>query len=120
MSISYAQLTGHIELNNSLLGVGYSGHASGLNNPDDEAIPDIGPIPRGEWRIARWDDHHGDKGPQVAVLEPVEHDAHGRTGFLIHGDNSALDHTASRGCVIAARTIRDALRSSGEMQLFVT
>lgn len=120
MAIFYAQATGHIEINGSMIGVGYSGHESGLNNPDAEAIPDVGPIPRGEWRIARWDDHHGDKGPQVAVLEPVGHDAHGRSGFLIHGDNAALDHTASHGCVIAARTIRDALRASGESRLLVT
>lgn len=117
--ISYDQKSGNISIRNTFVGVGYSGFGPGLDNPDMEADADIGPIPAGKWEILRWDDHHGEKGPQVAVLAPVGHDAHGRSAFLIHGDNPQLNHTASHGCIVAGRSIRDALRASGEMELTV-
>lgn len=120
MAISYEQKTGNIKIRNTLVGVGYSGNGDGLDDPDMEAMSNIGPIPRGEWRIDHWDDHHGEKGPEVAVLSPVGHNAHGRSAFLIHGDNAAGNHSASHGCIIANRTIRDALRASGEVQVIVT
>lgn len=117
--ITYHQINGHIELKGNLLGTCYSGHGVGLNNPAKENMENIGPIPRGRWKIIRWDKHHGDKGPCVAVLEPVGHDAHLRSAFLIHGDNEDLNHTASHGCIIAARAIRDQLCASGDMDLEV-
>ena len=46
----------------------------------------------------------------------------GRGGFLMHGDNSLLNHTASEGCIIAPRGIRDlvaAARAAGDNQLTV-
>lgn len=118
--ISYDQKTGHIAIRNTIIGTGYSGFGPGLDNPDMESVPNVGPIPRGEWHIERWDETHGDKGPQVAVLAPVGHNAHGRSAFLIHGDNALGNHTASHGCIIANRTIRNALRASGETALIVT
>lgn len=118
--IGYDQKTGHITLRNTLVGTGYSGHGVGLDNPDLETMANVGPIPRGEWRIMRWDDVHGDKGPIVAILAPMHHDAHGRSAFLIHGDNSAGNHSASHGCIIAGPEIRKALRASGETKLVVT
>ena len=98
----------------------YSGHAEGLNNPALENVHDIGPIPAGKWRIARWDDHHGDKGPVVAVLEAVGHDAYGRSGFLIHGDNSQGNFSASHGCIITGLAIRTTMRDTGDTDLLVT
>lgn len=118
--IGFDQKSGNIDLRETFIGAGYSGHGVGLDNPDLEAMANIGPIPRGEWQIVRWDDVHDDKGPVVAVLEPVGHDAHGRTGFLIHGDNPQLNHAASHGCIIAGRSLRDALRASGDTKLVVT
>ena len=97
----------------------YSGHGPGLNNPLRESMHDIGPIPAGLWHIVRWDDHHGDKGPVVAVLEPIGHDAYGRTGFLVHGDNSKGDFSASHGCIVASHAIRQAMRESGATHILV-
>jgi len=60
-------------------------------------MPNVGPIPRGNWAIGdpvQIPNH----APPVFPLSPVGHDAHGRTGFLIHGNNVAND--ASRGCII--------------------
>lgn len=118
--IEYEQTRGDILIRNTQIGVGYSGFGPGLDNPDMEEVPNVGPIPRGLYDIVRWDDHHGDKGPQVAVLKPHGHNAHGRSAFLIHGDSPEMNHTASHGCIVASKTIRNALRASGETQLKVT
>jgi hypothetical protein len=120
MTWTYTQLHGQAIHNGQIVGIGYSGYHEGKNNPDMEAVHAVGPIPRGHWRIVRWDDHHGDKGPQVAVLEPVGHNAHGRTEFLIHGDSASHPGEASHGCIIMARPIRDQWRASGDMDIEVT
>lgn len=120
MTWTYTQLRGQILNNGEFVGTGYSGYGVSKNNPDDEALQAEGPIPRGQWKIVRWDDHHGEKGPQVAVLEPVDHDAHGRSAFLIHGDSSEHPGQASHGCIIANREIRDQWRASGDTDILVT
>lgn len=97
----------------------YSGHADGLNNPNMEAVKMMGPIPRGRWRIVQWDDHHGSLGPIVAILEPVGHDALGRSEFRIHGDNPLDNFTGSDGCIVADHNLRVAMRASGDMDLEV-
>lgn len=118
--IVYDQASGHITIRSTLIGTGYSGFGPGLDNPDMESVPSVGPIPRGGWKIERWDDHHGEKGPQVAALSPVGHNAHGRSAFLIHGPHADDHQDSSNGCIIAGRTIRNALRASGETTLEVT
>ena len=117
--ITYSQVSGGISIGDEFVGTGYSGHGQGLDNPGLEGEPNIGPIPRGSWKIVRWDDQRGDKGPIVAVLCPVGHDAHGRSGFLIHGPHANDHHDSSHGCIIASRGIRIALRASGETHLEV-
>jgi hypothetical protein len=67
-----------------------------------------GPIPRGAWTIGEFFDDPGGKGPVVAHLTPCEGtETFGRSGFMIHGDNQALNHSASEGCIVAPRFIRD-------------
>lgn len=107
----------HIKLEGSPV---YSGHGEGLNNPDREKEHNVGPIPAGLWNIRAWRDAYGSKGPCVAFLEPFGHDAFGRSGFLLHGDNRAGNFTASDGCIIAPRPIRERLRASGQTRLMVT
>lgn len=92
---------------------GYSGHGEGVNNPEMETVQAVGPIPAGKWKIERWDAHHSHLGPVVAVLVPVDHDAHGRSAFRIHGDNSKMNHTASNGCIVLSRAAREAWRDNG-------
>lgn len=104
---------------NGYSGHGYSGHGAGVLNPGLESVHGVGPIPAGKWRVVEWINNYPTKGPVVARLEPVGHDAHGRTGFLIHGDNAEQNHTASHGCIIAARFIRQAWRASKDLNLEV-
>lgn len=120
MTWAYSQGHGALTHNGSPVGYGYSGNGAGLNNHSMEADAGVGPIPCGHWHIDRWDAQHSDKGPCVGVLEPVGHNAHGRSEFLIHGDNSAANHSASHGCIILGPALRHAMRDSNDRELIVT
>lgn len=113
---TYSQRTGTLtDANGVVLGHGYSGRGTGLNNPDSQDLTDVGPCPQGLWSIVEFFDDPGGKGPIVSHLSPLpETDTYGRTGFMIHGDNSEADHTASEGCLIFARPIREALKASAD------
>lgn len=102
-------------------GIGYSGHGEGVNNGALEAVHDVGPIPKGLWRIGPWFDDPGGKGPIVCHLTPLSGtDTYGRTGLMCHGDNGAGNRSASHGCIVLARPLREAIRDSGDSTLNVT
>lgn len=79
----------------------YSGIGEGFDNPADQAVPNMGPIPVGAYIIGPAFDHP-QCGPLTMRLTPtLDTDTFGRSGFCIHGDNKSMNHTASHGCVIA-------------------
>jgi hypothetical protein len=93
----------------------------GLNNPAEQSVEGVGPIPQGEWTIGSFFDDLGGKGPMVAHVTPASStEAFGREGIMIHGDNGAADHTASEGCIILPRLLREQIMSSGDRALVVT
>lgn len=97
MSHTYDARTGIWRFTDGHYWTGYSGTGEGRNNPDLEARRSLGPIPVGKWTIHP--PHRSpNTGPYTMALTPLEHDAHGRSLFRIHGDNST--HTASHGCII--------------------
>jgi hypothetical protein len=51
MPWSYSQSTAALFLDGALIGAGYSGNSAGLNNPDLQNDPDVGPIPQGSYTI---------------------------------------------------------------------
>ncbi len=110
----YNQLTGELIRNGQVVGTGYSGSRSGggLNNPAMENVRGVGPIPSGPWRIGSPYDHDR-KGPVTMRLTPDGHAAHGRTGFLIHGDSLSNPGDASEGCIVLPRGIRETIANSG-------
>lgn len=118
MTWSYSQSTGALrDTKNFLVATGYSGFGAGRNNPSMEAWHDVGPIPRGPYHIRqKYDDQH--LGHIVMHLDPVGHDALGRTAFRIHGDNA--DSNASHGCIILSRSTRELLAASTDKMLLVT
>jgi hypothetical protein len=123
MPFTYQQTTGRFSRDGTLIGIGYSGHGAGLNNPQMEAVHGVGPIPAGPWTIGP---AHADGalGPIAMNLDPVApFDAHGRTLFRIHGDNDLLNHTASDGCIVLGpayrRQIAEAV-AGGDNDLTVT
>ena len=118
MTWTYTQKTGVLTHDGRVIGYGYSGIDAGLNNPAMEDDHGVGPIPRGNWKIGSvYSSDH--LGPMVMNLDTVGHDAHGRSLFRMHGDNSLGNHTASHGCIIMARPIRQLVASTGDTTLVV-
>jgi len=112
----YVQSTGAIyRPDGSWLADGYSGRAQGLDNPEMEAVISTGPIPTGIYTLG---DVNDEKGPYTIRLIPASaNDMHGRSGFLIHGDNKEVNHTASEGCIIMPRLARIELSSGGTLRV---
>lgn len=119
MAWKYDQCTGVLSKDNIYVGIGYSGHDDGKNNPDMEKVSGVGPIPKGEWKII------GHKnsvhtGPFSILLMPnISTNTFGRSAFRIHGDSIKHPGTASRGCIILSRNVRDKIWNSGDRDLIV-
>lgn len=108
------------------IGNGYSGREAGLNNPAMQGVQDVGPIPVGTWSIGPAFTH-ALAGPVTMRLMPVAGtNTLGRDGFMIHGDtavhaaNPTPDNSASHGCVVLARNLRDQIAASDDRSLIVT
>lgn len=120
MAWTYNSKTGQLkDGDGNLVGTGYSGHGEGVNNPDLEAQPDVGPIPRGTYTIGDFFDDP-EKGPIVAHLTPwAGINVFGRSGFMLHGDNPDGNESASLGCIIMPRDARLSVKNSGATILLV-
>jgi len=119
MSWMWDQSAGTLSRDGVLVSRGYAGSGRGRNNPALQAVPSVGPIPRGRWRIAGVKDS-ANTGPFTIVLEPAPGtDALGRSAFRIHGDSMRAPGTASRGCIILPRAIRERIWRSGDRDLIV-
>lgn len=118
---TYAQKTGALrQQNGKVAGTGYSGFDNGKNNPAMQAIHDIGPIPQGSWIITGPPFNTPQHGPFVLRLLPSRTtNTFERSGFLMHGDSTHAPGTASRGCIIMPRTVREQVWNSGDTDLEV-
>lgn len=115
----YSQSSGQLwDDAGEVMGIGYSGHGEGKNNPLLQGVRNVGPIPRGYWVIAGVYDS-ARVGPLTLRLEPHLHDALGRTYFRIHGDSIKNPGEASKGCIIQGRVIRQAMVDSKDKLLLV-
>jgi RHS repeat-associated protein len=124
----YSQSTGQMthvlpDGSKQVVGTGYSGKDEGLNNPKAQDKPNVGPIPQGDRKIEPQKDNvtgQGHKLPASMRLDPSKDtDTFGRSGFLIHGDNSQQNHSASNGCIILNRPTRNQIGGSGDNNLTV-
>ncbi|KFJ12528.1 RHS repeat-associated core domain protein [Delftia acidovorans] len=118
-SCVYTQSTGNLTctrdgietVNNN----GYAGAGQGRNNPDMQDVLNTGPLPRGNYTIGEAF-RHRTAGIATRRLTPApENDMQGRAGFLIHGDNAT--GTASEGCIVMPRTIRDSLNDGDSLEV---
>ena len=107
----YRQSTGHILRNGSIIAIGYSGHGVGKNNPECEAIADVGPIPKGLYVVGAIRDS-ANTGPLTIELNPLHHTACGRSDFRIHGDSKAHPGEASHGCIVLSNAVRQLIKFS--------
>lgn len=117
---TYQQGTGRLSRNEQPVAIGYSGFGEGKNNPALQGVPDIGPIPRGDYTIGPPEcvDVPGPHGPYVLRLTPHQ-PVGGRDGFLIHGDSIEHPGQASHGCIILARGFRSLIVTSRDTLLRV-
>lgn len=98
---------------------GYSGNGAGYNNPSMQHKPNEGPIPQGSWTIGT-PYNSPNVGPFAIPLTPNPGtNDYGRTDFRIHGDNSCMCGSASEGCVIYNRNIRNEIINSGDTTFIV-
>jgi Protein of unknown function (DUF2778) len=118
MTWQYQQSTGELSYNGEFEGTGYSGTGVGWNNPAQETVPNVGPIPTGNYMIGAAYDDIGGLGPCVMHLDPDEDtDTYDRSLFRIHGDN--VNHDASHGCIILGPAIRRKIAASADRALVV-
>lgn len=116
---TFVQDTGELLRDNLHIDMGYSGKGSGKNNPDAQTVPDMGPIPCGDWEICGPPYETTHHGPYVLRLEPQNVITFGRSGFLIHGDSLEHPGEASEGCIILPRGTRNRIWQSGDTMLEV-
>jgi hypothetical protein len=115
----FEQKTGHLLHEGEYIATGYSGHGDGRCCPEKQSVPQVGPIPVGHYEISGQYQHPA-KGPVVMRLTPApENKMFGRSGFLIHGDSIAKPGTASEGCIILGRPIREKIAKSPDKELLV-
>ena len=119
MTWIYSQESGKLSWGDTVVGTGYSGNEEGKNNPAFERTPNVGPIPRGQYEIGPPFDTetHGPFVMKLTASGPTY--TYGRSGFLIHGDSVYAPGTASEGCIILARAVRERIASSQDNLLTV-
>ncbi|MDE2367519.1 MAG: DUF2778 domain-containing protein [Burkholderiales bacterium] len=102
---------------------GYAGHGIGVNNAPLDVLPSIGPLPSGTYEIGPQQTNVTGAGlslPGSMRLTPDPNNwMYGRAGFLIHGDNSRGNRSASEGCIIEPRGVRDIIGQSQDRTLRV-
>lgn len=119
MAWTYEQSTGRILQDGVRVAIGYSGAGECKNDPASQDVHNAGPIPRGHYSIGAPCDTMT-HGPYVLRLTPdAANDMCGRAGFLIHGDSVVHPGTASEGCIILGRAIREKIWDSGDHDLEV-
>lgn len=120
MSWLYEQVSGRMYApSGELVGVGYSGADGCKNNPKTQSVHNMGPIPVGVYHIGSAI-NTVTHGPFVLPLTPDPGNTmFGRYGFLIHGDSVVAPGTASEGCIIMSRDVREAIAISGDTDLQV-
>lgn len=85
----------------SVVGTGYAGNGSGLNNPAMQDRRAVGPLPCGGYTIGPLEPVHGHLGTNVAALIPdSDNEMFGRSEFYLHGRKSLTDMDASLGCIV--------------------
>ena len=107
----------------------YSGQNLGLNNPANQSVPGTGPdsnggpLPQGTYTIDLQQNNITNSGKTLSASMKLTPDPNNqmyeRAGFLIHGDNRDGDQSASEGCPVVSRYMRNKIGSSGDPLLKV-
>jgi hypothetical protein len=113
---TYEQKTGRLrDANGKTVAFGYAGNGEGKNNPDMQNVPNIGPLPQGIYAMVSMSLSTPKHGPYVIFLNPDKsNEMFGRSLFRVHGDKVGAPGTASEGCIIVGRLVREALWESND------
>lgn len=116
----YQQSTGKIwNPSGVCLGQGYAGRGDGKNNPAMQQAQIKGPLPCGDYTIGPAY-HHPHLGPVCMDLTPDPSNLmFGRSLFRLHADSVDHPGEASEGCIVQARSVRDAVAASSDRHLHV-
>ncbi len=119
MSWIWTQQAGELWWNGKLISKGYAGKGRGKNNPALQAVKGIGPIPQGIWKMVgvRDSPNTGRFTISLVAQDGNQDDIHqptGRSAFRVHGDSIKNPGTASRGCIVLPRGIREKMWYSGD------
>lgn len=116
--LTWSQGLGTLSSADGFLARGYSGHGIGKDNPDQQHVKNVGPLPVGWYTIDGEPFVHPKCGQFCLRLVPdAENEMFGRSGFLIHGCNGK--GTASEGCIVIPRAAREQVVSEGYRRIRV-
>jgi hypothetical protein len=113
--VTYSQSQGTLVAEDGkLLGTGFAGIGEGINNPQMQAVKNVGPLPVGFYRMAP---------PCASVLlgayairlDPnPANKMYGRAGFYMHGECIQHPLSSSHGCIVMPLSTREAAFASGD------
>jgi hypothetical protein len=100
-----------------LVGYGYSGQPSFLNDIHKENLKNIGPLPAGMYTITSvYNDSK--RVNHTCVLTPMPcTKLYDRYGFLIHGDTATESHDASDGCIVTPLWVRQLFKTGDVIEV---
>jgi hypothetical protein len=121
IALVYSQKDGTLmDMEDQLVGKGYSGAPGNVNDPDSQGKKDQGVIPEGTWIIGEVTESSKDtrgKGenlihlkPDAATTERVRAMGRDPNTFYIHAGKINGERTASQGCIIMDKDKRKTLR----------
>lgn len=103
---TFSQSSGDLRQDGRFLFTGWSGHDEGRNNPAMQADANLGPLPRGKYKISKAYTHPK-LGQVVMNLTPdPANEMFGRSAFRIHGASKLDPAESSHGCIILPRVTR--------------
>src|SRR5713101_4353754 len=86
---------------------GYAGRGEGLNTPNAQDQPSVGPLPQGTYTVGVPYNAPKTTGqntipltPDAATSQSITNMGRDPNRFKMHGDNQAQNHTASEGCIV--------------------
>lgn len=122
---TYSQSTGQMtNPDGNVVATGYAGgncgnNPEGINNTDMQDQPCIGPLPQGTYTFGQ-PVPQSHLGPFAIPLIPdSSNEMFGRSSFYCHGDTPEMNQSASEGCIIMPRNIRNAMWASSDHSLEV-
>ncbi len=119
MPWTFEQKTGRYLHNGTYIATGYAGREAGKNNPDMQNVKGIGPLPVG-WYTFQTPADSDTVGKYAMRLVPdAANEMFGRNSFFEHGDSISEPGSASHGCIVLPRSVREETWNSGDHRLEV-